>query len=108
VSGNPIRVVPPPRRKSCNTSDTVSRLTSQLGLSLSSGDVAQLVNAIDGGGSAGMALAQFIADAIANGGDAWTPQLTTTITSALDRPEYRGLLLTNVVRMHLLKLSRRP
>jgi hypothetical protein len=92
----PLQPIPPlarPRRAICNAPATVTDITSKLGLSLSAGDVAQLVNAIRAGGDAGTALAWSIADAIAN-----------AVTMMLNRPENGGLLLTHVIRSYLVKL----
>jgi hypothetical protein len=104
----PIRPFAPPRETPCNAPATVSEITSKLGLSLSAGDVARLVNAIRAGGDAGTALATSIADAIANADYEMSAQLLNTVTVTLNQPENGGLLLTHVIRSHLAKFRPRP
>lgn len=93
-----------PKSTPCNdASSVIANLASKLGLGLNPSDVSQLVNAITAGGTAGMALAQYLADQIAGANYVMGPQLTTTINSALNQPVNRNLLLTSLVRLHLAR-----
>ncbi len=97
------RLQPRPRFASpCNVRETVGDIAGRLGVSLSQGDLNQLVHAIGAGGEAGMALALSIAESIAAANYQLTPQLVTSLTDTLNQGANRNLQISHIIHLRLI------